>query len=350
MEAEKKLNIEISTKTIFKVLIILFAIWILYLIRDVVAILFFAIVLVSIFEPWVFWLNQRKMPKGMAILLIYLIFLALIALVFLLIIPPIMDQFEQLIANFPTYWERMSSDLSNLSVFFSQYGLTDNISSYLKDFKLNLPVATGGIFSRVSGFFAGIFSLFIVLVITFYILVQEGATKRILRSILPTQYLPYAYQLVNKVQKKLGLWLRGQLMLCFFIAILVYIGLLILNIRYALILAIIAGVLEFIPYLGPTFAGAVAIFITFFQSPIKALLVLILYIIVQLLENNILVPNVMRRAVGLNPVVSIVALLIGGKLGGIFGAILAIPVATALSVIAEDLFDRKMAEKTKLEE
>ncbi|MDD5341632.1 MAG: AI-2E family transporter [Patescibacteria group bacterium] len=350
MEAEnKKLTMEISTGTIFKVLFVLFIAWILYLIRDVVAILFFAIVLVSIFEPWVSWLSDRKVPKGVAVFLIYLIFLSLIAIVFLLVIPPITDQFQQLSANFPLYWEKISNDLSYLSAFLNQFGITDSVGNYLKSSQFDLSGTTGGIFSKVSGFLTGIFSLFIVMVITFYILVQEGATKRILRSILPIQYLPYAYQMVNRVQKKLGLWLRGELILCLFIALLAYVGLLFLNVKYALILALIAGVLEFIPYLGPSFAGIVAIFITFFQSPVKAFLVLILYIVIQLLEHNVLVPNVMQRAVGLNPVVSIVALLIGGQLGGIFGAVLAIPVAVALSVIVEDLFSRRLAEERKLE-
>lgn len=350
MPAEsKRLNIEISTNTIFKVLAVVVVLWLLYLIRDVVAILFFSIILVSILEPWVLWLNRRKVPKGLAVFLIYIILLAIVSLVVMLIIPPIIEQFTQLTTNFPLYWNKFISSISGLGAVLSQYGIAQGAESYLKSQNFSLA-QTGGLFSRVGGFFAGIFSLFIIVVITFYILVQEGATKRILRSILPVDYLPYAYQLVNKVQQKLGLWLRGQLILCFTVAVLDYIVLLSLGVRYALILAIIGGTLEFIPYLGTAFATFLAVVITAFVSPIKALFVLILYLIVQLIENNILVPNIMQKAVGLNPVVSITALLIGGQLGGAFGAILAIPVATALSAIIEDLYGKKIAEEVKLEE
>ncbi len=350
MQAEsKKLNIEISTNTIFKVLVVIVAIWLLYLIKDVVAILFFAIILVSILEPWVIWLNQRRIPKVVAVLLIYLLLLALVALVIMLIIPPIVEQFEQLVANFPLYWDKFTSDISSLTVILNQYGITQSAGSYLKSLNLSLA-QTEGLFSKVGGFFAGVFTLFIILVITFYILVQEGATKRILRSVLPTNYLPYAYQLLSKVQQKLGLWLRGQLILCLTVAVLDYIVLLSLGVRYALILAIIGGALEFIPYLGTAFATFLAVAITAFVSPVKALFVLILYLLIQLIQTNILIPKIMQKAVGLNPVISISALLIGGQLGGVFGAVLAMPVATALSVIAEDIFERKIAEETKLEE
>lgn len=350
MPAEgKKLNIEISTNTIFKVLAVVVVLWLLYLIRDIVAILFFSIILVSILEPWVLWLNRRKVPKGLAVFLIYLILVAIVSMVVMLIIPPIVEQFTQLTANFPLYWNKFISGISGLGAILNQYGITQGAESYLKSQNLSLA-QTGGLFSRVGGFFAGIFSLFIIAVITFYILVQEGATKRILRSVLPVDYLPYAYQLVNKVQQKLGLWLRGQIILCFCIMILDYVGLLVLGVKYALILAIIAGVLEFIPYLGPSFATFLAVIITAFQSPVKALFVLIIYAFVQIIENNILIPNIMQRAVGLNPVISITALLIGGQLGGVFGAILAIPVATALSAIIENLYGKKVAEEVKLEE
>ncbi len=347
--APKKVNIEISTNSIIKVLIVLFLLWLLYLIKDVLAILFFAIILVSILEPVVAWLNFKKIPKGLAVFLIYLVLLSIFALVVVLIIPPITDQVNQLSVSFPEYWHKMKTEYYNLNQFLSHYGIDQSIESSLESLKANLPEPSG-IFTKVGGFFAGIFSLFIILVITFYILVEEKAIKWILRSVTPSQYLPYAYQLINKIQKKLGLWLRGQLILGLIIFFLVYIGLLILGVKYALILAIIAGLLEFIPYLGPIIAGFIAVVLTLFQSPIKALLVLILYIVIQILENNILVPKVMQKTIGLNPVVSIVALLVGGKIGGLVGVILAIPVVTALSVFVQDFLDKKKAAETKLEE
>jgi predicted PurR-regulated permease PerM len=349
-QGAKKINIDISSATILKILVVAFMIWILYLIRDVVAILLFSLILVSILEPGVNWLRLRRVPKTLSVVLIYLLLLSIFALILALIIPPISDQVDQLTNNFPVYWQKFSIEFKNIGQFLNQYGAGREIESAIRNLKLSLPQTTIGIFSRVGQFLASMFSLFIVLVITFYILAEENATKRIFHSILPSQYLPYIYQVFSRIQTKLGLWLRGQLALSFIVFLLVYIGLLLLGVKYALILGIIAGLFEFIPYLGPIFSGFIAVSLTFFQSPILALLVLILYIVIQVIENNILVPKIMQRAVGLNPVVSITALLIGGNLGGVIGAILAIPVATALSVFAQDFLERKRGEELMLEE
>jgi predicted PurR-regulated permease PerM len=144
------------------------------------------------------------------------------------------------------------------------------------------------------------------------------------------------------MQQKVGLWLRGQIILSVTIFLLTYIGLLILKVKYALVLAFFAGLTEFIPYLGPTIAAIPAVFLTYTQSPMLALFVAILYYIVQLTENNIIVPKVMQKVIGLNPIISIAVLMIGYKVGGITGAILSIPVTTALDVFLSDIFDNKM--------
>jgi len=350
METGKKINIEISSSSIFKILIVIFLVWIIYLIREVVAILIFAFILVSILEPAVNWLRLKRVPKTLSVVLIYLLLLLVFAGIVALLIPPISDQIDQLISNFPVYWQKFSLEFKNIGQFLNQYSVGQEIENAFKNLKYSLPQTTTGIFSQVGQFLAGVFSIFIVIVISFYILVEENATKRIFRSILPGQYLPYTYQVFSRIQNKLGLWLRGQLILCLIVGFLFYIGLLFLGVKYALILGIVGGLLEFIPYVGPTFSGVLAVIITFFQSPIKALLVLFLYIVIQIIENNLLVPNIMRRAVGLNPVISITALLVGGTLGGVIGAILAIPLATALSVFAQDFLEKKREQEMTLEE
>ncbi|MCX6745874.1 MAG: AI-2E family transporter [Candidatus Parcubacteria bacterium] len=346
----RKINLDISTSSIIKVLVVIFIVWILYLIRDVVAILLFAFIFVSILEPAVNWLKAKKIPRTLSVILIYLVLLSVFAFIIALIIPPISDQIDQISNSFPEYWQKFNLEFRDIGQFLNQYGLGQEIENTIVNLKYNIPQATSGVFSQVGHFFSGIFSVLIILVIIFYSLAEENATKRIFRSIMPTQYLPYAFQVFNRIQTKLGQWLRGQLILSFIVFLLVYIGLLFLGVKYALILGIIAGLVEFIPYVGPTLSGVLAVSLTFFQSPISALLVLILYIAIQLVQNNILTPKIMQRAVGLNPVVSIVALLIGGNLGGIIGAILAIPLATALSVFAQDFLEKKRERELKLEE
>lgn len=345
----KKISIEITSNTILKIIVVICLLWLAYLIREVIVILFFALILVSILEPFVDWLKKKGLPKVLSVLLIYLGLIAFIALIIVLLISPITDQTEQLSANFPEYWDKVIDSISNFSQFLSSYGISQPLKSYLGSLKDAVSLPTGDLFEKIGNFFGNIFAFFVILVITFYLLVEENATKKILRSVLPLDYLPYAYQMFNRIEKQLGLWLRGQLVLSFCIFILVYIVLLILQVKYALILAIIAGLLEFIPYLGPAFSGFIAVGLTFLHSPISAFFVLIFYVCIQIFENNILVPNIMRKAVGLNPVISILSLLIGARIGGFVGVIIAIPLVTALNVIAQDFLEKKRAEETKLE-
>ena len=172
---------------------------------------------------------------------------------------------------------------------------------------------------------------------------------RFIRSVTPSAYQPYLVQMMRRLKAKLGSWLRGQLLLMLIIGVLVYIGLKLLGAEYALVLALWAGLTEIIPYVGPILGAIPAIFLAFSDSPLQALLVAALYLVVQQLENNLIVPMVMKRTVGLNPVVSIVAIAIGAKLGGVIGAVLAIPLVVSLGVFLSDFFDKRLSKELALE-
>ena len=174
--------------------------------------------------------------------------------------------------------------------------------------------------------------------------------KKVVWSIAPPKYQMYIMGLINRMQQKIGLWLRGQLILSLIIFFLTFIGLSILGVKYALVLALIAGMTEFVPYLGPIFASIPAIFLAFTQSPMLGLFVAILYYIIQLTENNIIVPKLMQKVVGLNPIVSIAVLLIGFEVAGIAGAVLSIPVATAVNVFLTDILENKIVIEEDREE
>lgn len=345
MENNKSISISISTATIFKTLLIFILLYFLYLVRDILIILFISLIFASAVDPWVDWLQKKKIPRSISVFFIYFILFSFIALTVYLIIPPIVQQIGELTNNLPHYLERVTSGFSSLKEYSAQHGILDNIESSLGAVSSNLQRAAGGIFSTVSGIFGSIFSFFLILVITFYMVVEESAIKKLVWSIAPTKHQPYIMQLINRMQGKIGLWLRGQLILSFAVFVLVYLGLLILNVKYALVLAMIAGLTEFVPYLGPILGAIPAVFLAFAQSPTLALFVAIFYYITQLVENNILVPKIMEKAVGLNPIVSITVLLVGFKIAGIAGAILSIPVATAASVFIGDIFESRKGEK-----
>jgi len=333
-----KTTIEISTSTIIKVILAILLIAFLFFIRQIIAILFFAFILFLIMKPAVDFLKSKKLPSTLAVLIIYVVFLAVFLTVLILIIPPIFSETKHLAQNFPAYWDGFTNKYSEIKGLLDRYAIGEETKEFINNFATS-DISFGGVFTKVGNFFESFISFMVVLVITFYLLVDQDALKRVNRSMVPAKYQPYLNQLFTKVQTKLGWWVRGQLILSASIFLCVYIALLILGVKYALILAIIAGLLEFIPYIGPILSGIFGVMLSLFQSPLLALMVLGVYIVIQWLENHILVPKVMQKTIGLNPVISIVALLIGAKIGGVVGVILAIPVAAAISVFISDVYE-----------
>lgn len=340
MSEHQKIQIEISSTAIVKVLAVLFFLWFLYVTRDIVLMLFVSLLLASILEPFVTWMRGRKIPAAASVLSVYLALVGILVFVGVTLVPPIVDQSTQLLSALGSYWDRAAA-VPVVQDLAHRYNLTEGVQQALTFLRGSISNAGEGVVSKVTGFFGGLVSFIAVLVITFYLLSEESALKRIMRSIVPSQYQPYLYRLFGRIQEKLGRWIRGQLVLSAIIFCLVYLGLLLLGVPYALVLALIAGLLEFIPYLGPIISSGIAVLLTFPQSPIKALIVLVLYAVIQQVENHILVPKVMQRAIGLNPVISIIALLMGARLGGVVGVVLAIPVVTSLSVFITDFIDQE---------
>lgn len=336
--APQKMIIDISSLAIIKLLLVVILVATFFYLRDIALMVFVSLILASAIDPWVDWLEKYQVPRPLSVFLIYSVAILLLTVSALLLVNPIAFEIKRLAQNFPAYWEQASGSWRQIEDLSDQYGFKENIINFLQNIQVGLNSNAGNLFGTVASFFGGIFSLILVLVITFYLSVYDIRMKRKIRSFLPIKYQPYFTHLVNRIQEKIGLWLRGQLLLSVIIFALSLIGLSVLGVEYAWVLALFAGITEFIPYLGPFIGAVPAIFIAFVQSPVLGLAVLILYIIIQQLENYLIVPQVMKRAVGLNPVVIIVAMLIGAKFAGIVGIILSIPVTTAIGLALGDIF------------
>lgn len=332
-------SISISTSTIFKIALVLLLFYLAYLIIDILVLLFVALILASLIDPLADWFEKKKLPRGLAAAAVYVIVLGILSLFIISLVPIIASQVSQLSNNFGIYWQKVMAGLSSVKSLTVRLGIWENLQTTLPaTIKTSLGTAQS-VVGSLFGFFDGIVSLILVFVITFYLVVEEEGFKKALHSLAPVQYQPYLIQLWGRVKEKLGLWLRGQLLLDLIVGIISYVGLLILDVQYALLLGLMAGLFETIPYVGPIFAGIIAVLLAFLQTGSwpKPLLVAILFVVIQQLENHLLVPKIMKRVVGLNPIVSIISLLVGYRLLGLPGAILAIPVATALSVVWADI-------------
>jgi predicted PurR-regulated permease PerM len=181
------------------------------------------------------------------------------------------------------------------------------------------------------------------LVISFYLTAEENGMKNFVKNLVPFKHQSYTLNLVTKIQRKMGSWVLGQVILSIVIFGVTYLGLSILKVEYALVLALIAGLLEIIPLIGPIIAAVPAVFFAFLKNPPLALAVIILYIVIQQLENQVIVPVVMSRSVGLNPVVVIIGVLVGASLGGVLGAIIAIPIISGVSIFINDIWQEQQA-------
>lgn len=328
-------TISISTGTFLKAVLIFLGLWFLWYIRGIVAMIVVAIMLASVIDPFADWFAQKRIPRGLAVLIVYTFLLALASVILIVLVPIVVDQSGQLLKNISA----SSRDLFDSFVQFQQrHEVLESLTNGLQSFQENLTASASSIFTTVKGFFGGLAALMIVLVLTFYMVVEEDSMRKYFKTLAPPEYQPYLSQTLKKMQQKIGAWLRGQMILGFFIGLGVYLGLKLLGVPYALLLALIAGVFEIIPYVGPIISLIPAAIIGFAQSPILGLAVVILYLVIQQMENNILVPKIMQKVTGLSPILSIAALLIGAQVGGIVGAILAIPLATMVAVVVEDIF------------
>jgi predicted PurR-regulated permease PerM len=310
-------KIEISHKTIIFIVVLLAAIWFVLEIRDILFLLFVAYILKSTLHPIVESLEKRKIPKIISILTIYIFLIGLIMVSISSLVPALIYQTTHFINNFPKYLEFIKPyyqvDISSLSQQLTPIG--QNIIS----FTVNL--------------FSNIVTTMTVLVFTFYLLLEHNRVFNAIKRLLPSDISEKVISTIESVESSLGAWLRGEFILMFFIGLLSYIGLTLLRVDYALPLAIIAGLTEIIPIIGPFIAGAIATLVALTTSPLLALAVVALYFIIQQLENNLIVPFVMKRAVNLTPLITIVALMIGSRLAGITGAILAIPIVLMIRCI-----------------
>ncbi len=328
-------TISISTGTFFKAVLIFLGLWFLWYIREIVAMFVVAIMLASVIDPFADWFAKKRIPRGLAVLIVYTVLLALMSLIVIVLVPIVIEQSGQLIENLSA----SSGSLIDSFVQFQQrHQFLDSLTSGLESFQQSITASVGSVFTTVKGFFGGIAALIIVLVLAFYMVVEEDSMRRYFRSLAPAEYQPYLTQTLKKMQIKIGAWLRGQIILGFFIGLAVYIGLKLLGVPYALLLAIIAGLFEIVPYVGPIISLIPAAIIGFAQSPVLGVAVVILYLILQQVENNVLVPKIMQKVTGLSPILSIAALLVGIQVGGLVGAILAIPLATMIAVVVEDMF------------
>lgn len=313
-------KVDISHKTIFFIAGFLALIWALFQIRDVIILLFVAIIFMSALHPILEGLEKFKIPKVIGIIIIYIFVIGAITGLISLVVTPLAEQTTNLVQTLPRTIEHLlppgTIDSSLLRQEFS-------------DISKNILTFTVAIFNNL-------ITLISILVLTFYLLLEREKLDHLLAQFFIGRK-ERIKNITRQIEDKLGAWMRGQISLSIIISVLVYVALTLLSVPYALPLAILAGLLEVVPVIGPIISAIPAILIAYITSPVLALMVAGAFFVIQQAENHFIVPQVMKKAVGLNPLIVILAVAIGGKLLGITGALLAVPITVVIQIITEDV-------------
>lgn len=340
---EKKISIDITTLSIIRVLTIVTLLWFVREIKEVILIFFLALLLSSVLEPMIRWFISKRVPKMLAAVMVYLIMMGIVGVVLSLMVTPINTQFRELGTQMPIYIDKISSgDVFGLQNLAGNEQLFNRITMELQGLQSRIVNATTtGFFSSITSIIGTIAGFVVIIVMSFYLIVEEESIKKTVKMLVPAHYQPYLVQLFKKIQNKIGYWARAYLMMAAIVWFMAFVLLTALQVPFALVLSLVAAFTEIIPMVGPILAAIPAVFVAVFASPIKALFVAIGFTIINLIESHVLTPKIMQKAVGLNPVIVILAVLIGARLGGILGILLAIPVTTTLSVFIADFFPER---------
>lgn len=286
-------------------------------------------------------MQKRKLPRVLGALTLFMLTFLFMGLLSYFVIPPLAKEISQLASQFPTFVNQINIDESLIKRQGIDGGLAQSVQGLLVEISRSLKETASSFIAAIFGLLGGIFSAVLILVISFYLVVEEDGVEKFVKELIPGKFQSQALRIIRKIEVKLGRWFVGQISLGLIVGSLSLVGLYILGVPYAFVLAILAGILELIPYLGPALSAIPAIIIAYTVSPLLAVLTLLLYFLIQQFENYLIVPKVMEKSVGLHPVVIIIVVLIGGQLGGVLGVILSVPFATILSIILEDFYSAK---------
>lgn len=342
----------ISVGTIAKIFLVAIFFIGLYILRDVVLVLLTSIVVASAVEPGAQWFIRRKVPRVLGVLTIYLMTALLLLGAFYFLFIPLLTETVTFIGDLPatasevSLWNPVQQGSGNEVLDVLAPGLS--LGEVFARLQETVAGYSNGFLAAASALSGGVLSLVLIIVLSFYLAVQEDGVGKFLKVIVPIKQESYVIDLWKRSRIKIGLWMQGQLLLGVLVMVLVYLGLTLIGIKHALLLAVLAGLFELIPLFGPIIASVPAIAFGYMDGGVSlALVVTGLYIIVQQFESNLIYPLVVKKVVGVPPIISILAIVIGGKLAGFLGIVLSVPLATILIEILDDMEKNKRSLESK---
>ncbi len=330
-------RIVISTAAVLGVIAVA---WVLIQIRSVIFLLLLGIVFAAAVEPIVFRLRRAGLRRGQAILLVYVAIFSVIGFGFYFLVPQLLGQVGALDEAIPDIFTKLRQRaLDNGNAFIRQTGYQTLLrieGTYMR-LRSSPDIAQDQAVGAATSVLGLLFALVSLMIVAFYWMTEKATIKRVALSLFPLSRRARAHAIWDEIEFRIGGWTRGQLLLMLIIGVCSGLAYYAIDLRFWLALAIWAGVTEAIPFIGPFIGGGTAALIALADSPEKALQVVVFAIVLQQIEGAVLVPRVMKNAVGMSPLTVVLAVLIGGSLAGIVGSLLAIPIGAAVQVLVSNL-------------
>jgi len=344
---DKEFRISITAGTVVTALLVIAGAYVFWLLRNLALLVLTAIVIASAIEPGVAFFIRRRLPRFVSALLVYvLVFGSVFALLYFFF-PPIVADAASFLSDAPQYLDTLNvqtplSGLANSTDLLGGQNGTQSFVQTLLSFQSAFSASSGGVLQLFITFFGGIFSLVLVIVLSFYFALQDTGVDDFLRLVMPAAHEEYAVNLWKRAQKKIGLWMQGQILLSVIVGVLVYLGLLIIGVPYALLLSVFTAIAEIIPIFGSLIAGTAAAVVGYSNGGLAiAAIIAGLFIVVNQFESNLIYPLIVKKIVGIPPLLVIVALIAGYTLAGFLGAVLSVPVAAVVLEFISDFDKRK---------
>lgn len=331
-------------------LVILACVWLLWELRDVLhsigAILgsvltpfLISVIIAYLLNPLVHQLHRRGVPRGMSIVIIYIVFFLFITVLLINMIPLFIDQLRELSEKMPALIQQVEKWMNDFhqNKRFLPLAVRNAVDSNLTALEGKTTASISKILERAGVAVEGMAGAFVIPFLVFYMLKDIKGIERTVIAFFPKNNRTGIVRLIRSVDEALGNYIRGQLLVAFLVGVLAYVGYLIIKMPYGVLLALIVAVTNIIPYVGPFIGAAPAILLAFTVSPMMALKVLIVNLVIQQLEGNVISPLLIGRSLKLHPMLIIFALLLGGEMFGMMGLILCIPVVAIGKVILQHL-------------
>lgn len=344
------MSINITTGAILKAIIIGLLFIVAYKLQHLLLIVLVSIIIATAVGQGTKVLARLKISRTWSVLILYVGFFAVMFVGISLLLPPLFNDLTDLASGLPATLNsltQINSAVDPLSSITGGLATSFSLGDIIVAIQKFILQLSDSIFSTASVIFGGVFSFILILVISFYLSVQEKGIENFLRVVLPLRYEDYVLDLWRRAQDKIGLWFQGQILLGLLVGFAVFIGLTILGVKYALTLGIIAAVFEIIPFFGPILSSIPGILLGFSIGPGLGLIVLAFYIIIQQLESHVIYPLVAKKVIGVPPLIVILSFLAGAELYGFLGMVIAVPLATVAMEMASDMEKRKIAAKSK---